>query len=77
MTQSTILDMARRIVTAWQSHLEYRQRQKRWARLCRAVPDLSAASENLSRHRKAHKPTRADLAAIKAVMTERLRGEVG
>lgn len=76
MTRSTFLDLAHRIVVAWQAHREARQRRERWSRLCRAVPKLSAASENLSRHRKSHRPVKADLAEIKAVMTERLRGEV-
>jgi hypothetical protein len=76
MTRSPFHDLAHSIITAWQSHREARQRAKRWSRLCRAVPELSAASENLSKHRKAHKQTRADLARIKAQMTERLRGEV-
>lgn len=76
MTRSPFLDLAHRIITAWQSHREARQRQERWSRLCRVDPELSAASERLSKHRKAHKQTRADLARIKAGMTRRLRGEV-
>jgi hypothetical protein len=72
MTRSPFMTLAKRIVAGWQRH----QRAKRWSRLCRANKKLSAACEALSRHRKAHKPTRADLATIKAVVTEQLRGEV-
>lgn len=76
MTRSPYIDLARRILVAWQSHREARQRAKRWSRLCRAVPELSAASENLSKHRKAHKKVRPDLQTIKAAMTAELKREV-
>lgn len=72
MTRSLSLMFVRRILAAWDAH----QRHRRWSRLCQADKRLAAATENLTRHRKAHKPVRADLATIKAVMTERLRGEV-
>lgn len=76
MPRSTLVDLARRAIADWRAYWERRQRQARFARLCRVAPELSAAHEALRRDRQQHRPTRADLAAIRQAMSARLRREI-
>lgn len=76
MNRSTLLDLAHRYITGWLAHREARRRQQRFARLCRVAPELSAAHDALLNDRRHHRSTRADIAAMRRAMSERLRREI-
>ena len=76
MTRPIFLALIHRTVREWLAHREARQRQQRFARLCRVAPELSAAHDALLSDRRHHRSTRADIAAMRRAISERLRREI-
>lgn len=66
----------RRALRDWQEWRQHRQSQARFARLMRADPALRRAAMDHDRHLKAHRPSRADSAAMSDAIHARLRMEV-
>lgn len=63
----------RRAFRQWQAWREARQRQKRLDLMLRASPSLRAAAELHDLHIRQHRPTRADIAMMRAATTDMLR----
>ena len=73
----TFLRWARKHWNIIAAHMEYRQRQERFRVMLMVNPQLRAAHEALSRDRKRHAPTRADIQAMREALHNELRREVG
>jgi hypothetical protein len=68
-----VLPYITRALRHWQAWREARQRQKRREMMLRASPTLRAAAELHDLHLRQHKPSRQDLAVMRAATTDMLR----
>lgn len=66
----------RRALLPWQEWQACRQSRARFDRLMRVDPALRRAAIAHDRHLKAHRPSRADTAAMRDAIHARLRMEV-